>query len=140
MNPIPDSARAVIESGRLAHCVTLNADGSPQMSAVWVGLDGQEVVMAHMRRNVKVGNLERDSRIVLALEGADRNAIGMQEYVVLHGHATVTEGGAADLLQRLAKVYGGPDAEFPLPPNPPPGYVVRIAVDRVGGFGPWTED
>ncbi len=138
MNPIPESVRTVVESGRLAHCVTLNPDGSPQMSAVWVGLDGDDVVMAHMRQNVKVRNLERDHRIVLALEGAGSNAIGMQEYVVLYGHATVTEGGAADLLRRLAKVYGGRDAEFPLPPNPPPGYVVRIAVDRVGGFGPWA--
>lgn len=138
MNPIPESVRAVVESGRLAHCVTLNADGSPQMSAVWVGIDGDDVVMAHMGRNVKVRNLERDPRIVLALEGSGRNAMAMQEYVVLYGQATVTEGGAADLLRRLAKVYGGPDAEFPLPPNPPPGYVVRIAVDRVGGFGPWA--
>jgi hypothetical protein len=50
----------------------------------------------------------------------------------------VTEGGAPELLNKLAKVYAGPDAEFPLPPEPPPGYVVHIAVDRIGGLGPWT--
>ena len=50
----------------------------------------------------------------------------------------MTEGGAAELLQRLAEVYGGPGTVFPLPPDPPPGFVVRIRADRVGGFGPWT--
>lgn len=138
MAPLPDSARALIESGVLAHCTTLNADGSAQASAVWVGLDGDDVVMAHLHRNAKVRNLQRDPRIVLSLQGGGRNAIGMQEYLVLHGRATVTEGGAADLLRRLATVYGGPGTEFPLPPEPPPGYVVHISVDRVGGFGPWV--
>jgi hypothetical protein len=67
-----------------------------------------------------------------------RNEIGTQQYLVVHGTATVTEGGAPELLQRLAEVYGGPDTVFPLPADPPPGYVVRITVDRIGGFGPWT--
>jgi len=139
MTTLPQSARDLIESGRLAHCVTVNADGSPQLSAVWVGLDDDEVVMAHIPRNAKVRNLQRDPRVVLGLEGDGRNEIGMQHHLVVHGTATVTEGGAPELLQRLVVVYGGPDATFPLPPDPPPGYVVRIRVDRIGGFGPWTD-
>ena len=143
MAPLPASARALITSGALAHCVTLNADGSPQVSAVWVGVegtaDGERIVMAHIPRNAKIRNLERDPRIVLSLEGSSRNAIGMQEYLVVHGTATITEGGAGELLKRLAKVYNGPDAEFPLAPDSPPGRVVHITVDRIGGFGPWTQ-
>lgn len=138
MATLPESARALISSGTLAHCVTLNADGSPQVSAVWVGLEGDEILMAHVPRNAKVRNLERDPRIVLSLQGERRNAIGMQEYLVVHGTATVVAGGAADLLRRLAKVYGGPDAEFPLPDSAPPGWIVRIAVNRIGGHGPWA--
>ncbi|MDN5858391.1 MAG: PPOX class F420-dependent oxidoreductase [Pseudonocardia sp.] len=138
MTTLPDSARALISSGALAHCVTLNADGSPQVSGVWIGLDGDELVMAHVPRNAKVRNLERDPRIVLSFAGPARNAIGMQDYLVVHGMATVVAGGAADLLRRLAKVYNGPDAEFPLPADAPPGWVVRIAVDRIGGHGPWA--
>jgi PPOX class probable F420-dependent enzyme len=146
---LPESARALVESGTLAHCVTLNADGSPQVSAVWVALerggDGtadapadDHIVMAHIPRNAKVRNLERDPRVVLSFQTDTRNPIGMQEYLVVHGTATVTAGGAAELLQRLVTVYGGPDARFPLPPNAPPGWLVRIAVDRIGGFGPWV--
>ncbi len=139
MTTLPQSARDLVESGRLAHCVTVNADGSPQVSAVWVGLDGDEVVMAHVPRNAKVRNLGRDPRVVLSMEADGRNDIGMQHHLVIHGTATVTEGGAPELLQQLVKVYGGPDATFPLPPDPPPGYVVRIHVDRIGGFGPWAD-
>jgi len=141
--PLPASARALLTSGALAHCVTLNADGSPQVSGVWVGIedtaDGERIVMGHVPRNAKVRNLERDPRIVLSLEATGRNAIGMQEYLVVHGTATITAGGAGELLQRLATVYNGPDAEFPLGPDSPPGWVVHIAVDRIGGFGPWTQ-
>jgi PPOX class probable F420-dependent enzyme len=139
---LPASARALVTSGALAHCVTINADGSPQVSAVWVGIEdtaeGERIVMAHIPRNAKVRNLERDPRIVLSLQAEERNAIGMQNYLVVHGTATITEGGAGTLLKRLAKVYGGPDAEFPLAPDAPPGRVVHIEVDRIGGFGPWT--
>lgn len=145
MATLPESARVLIEAGTLAHCVTVNPDGSPQVSAVWVALerggDGtadDHIVMAHIPRNAKVRNLERDPRIVLSFQADARNPIGMQEYLVVHGTATVTPGGAAELLQRLATVYGGPDARFPVPPNAPPGWLVRIAVDRIGGFGPWV--
>jgi PPOX class probable F420-dependent enzyme len=135
---LPDSARALIDSGVLAHCVTLNADGSPQVSAVWVGMEGDEIVMAHVPRNAKVRNLQRDPRVVLSLQADGRNAIGMQQYLVVHGRAAVTEGGAPELLRRLVRTYVGPDAEFPLPPDAPPGYVVRITPERIGGSGPWT--
>lgn len=92
--------------------------------------------MGHMHDSRKVRNLRRDPRIALSLDSDERNGIGMQHNLLVHGTATVTEGGAAELLQRLAKVYGGPDVEFPLPVDPPPGYVARIAVDRIAGLGP----
>ena len=66
-----------------------------------------------------------------------RNAYGLDHYLVLRGQARVTEGGAADLLQRLAHVYLGPDVVFPGMPNPPPGYVIRMTVERISGMGDW---
>jgi PPOX class probable F420-dependent enzyme len=143
MVDLPESARALIRSGTVAHCTTLDADGSPQLSAVWVGLaddDPNVVVMAHLPRNAKVRNLQRDPRIGLWLQTDERNAIGMQHYLVLRGTAQVTEGGAPELLTALAKVYGGADVEFPLPEDPPPGYVVRITTEKIRGYGPWVED
>ena len=52
---------------------------------------------------------------------------------------TVTEGGAPELLHRLAQTYVGPGTVFPPMPNPPPGFVTHVTVTRVGGNGPWTD-
>ena len=123
----------------MAHLVTLNGDGSPQLSCVWVGLDGEEIVCAHLPRHRKVKNIERDSRVALSIEADGLNAIGLKEYLVVYGSARVTEGGAPELLGRLARTYLGPDVEFPPMPNPPTGYITHITVDRIAGVGPWTE-
>ncbi len=136
---IPPGARALLESDALAHLVTLNADGSPQVSIVWVGLDGDEIVAAHLPWQQKLRNITRDPRVALSLEGTESNAIGLREYLVVHGHARIEEGGAADWLQNLAHTYIGPDAVFPPMPDPPPGYRTRITVERLGGVGPWAE-
>ena len=138
MAALPASARDLIESPALAHLVTLNADGSPQVTCVWVGLDGDEIVSGHLGRWQKVKNIERDPRVTLSIEGEKTNEMGLREYLVAHGRARIEEGGAPDLLQRLARTYIGPDVKFPPMPDPPPGYVVRVSVERVGGVGPWA--
>ena len=74
----------------------------------------------------------------LSIEAGTRNELGLVEYLVVHGTARVTEGGAAELLQRLAHVYLGPDVKFPPMDDPPPGYVTHITVERIGGVGPWA--
>jgi PPOX class probable F420-dependent enzyme len=135
---IPAEAREVIESDELAHMVTLNRDGSPQVTCVWVGLEGDKIVSAHLMRSQKVRNLERDPRVALSIETKRTNAMGLLEYLVVHGRARIQEGGAPELLQRLAYTYLGPDVKFPPMPDPPPGYVARITVERLGGVGPWA--
>jgi PPOX class probable F420-dependent enzyme len=138
MTSLPDSARAVLESAGLAHLVTLNPDGSPQVTVVWVGLDGDEIVAAHLPEHRKIRNIRNDSRVALSIETSNRNNIGLTEYLVIYGTARVTEGGAPDLLQELAHTYLGPDVKFPPMDNPPPGYITHIAVDRVAGVGAWA--
>jgi PPOX class probable F420-dependent enzyme len=135
---IPQEAREVLESDGLAHFVTLNADGSPQVTCVWAGLEGDEIVSGHLGRWQKVRNIERDPRVALSIEAKGTNELGMPEYLVVHGHARIEEGGAPELLQRLARTYIGPDVDFPPMPNPPPGFVTRITVERLGGVGPWA--
>ena len=131
-------ARKLIESGRLAHMVTLNPDGSPQVSCIWVGMDGDEIVSGHLPRNRKVKNVEREPRVALSIEGEGLDQMGLREYLVVRGTARVQEGGAAELLQRLARVDLGPDVTFPPMDDPPPGYVIRTTPERVGGSGPWV--
>jgi PPOX class probable F420-dependent enzyme len=137
---LPESARAVIESGALAHLVTRNRDGSPQVSCIWVGLEGDDIVSGHLRASQqKLRNVRRDPRVVLSLEAESANAVGMRHYLVVHGTARVTDGGAPELLQRLARTYVGPDVTFPPQPDPPAGFVMRITPERISGLGPWVD-
>jgi PPOX class probable F420-dependent enzyme len=138
MTSIPDSARALLTSNRLAHMCTVNPNGSPQLSVVWVGLDGDEVVFAHLGVGQKISNLRRDPRVSFSVEGTEIQPPGLQQYLVVHGTARITEGGGPELLQELAHVYLGPDVKFPAFDDPPAGVVVHIAVDRIGGVGPWA--
>jgi PPOX class probable F420-dependent enzyme len=139
MAALPESARDLIESGALGHLVTLNEDGSPQVTCVWMGMEDDELVAAHLRRQQKIRNIERDPRVTVTFEGTRLHPPGLKEYLVVHGRARVTEGGAPELLQRLAHVYLGPDVKFPPMPEPPPGFITRISVERIGGTGPWAD-
>jgi hypothetical protein len=109
---IPDSAREVLTSGRLGHLATIDPDGSPQITCAWIG------------------------RVSLSVETSNMNPHGLIEYLVVYGRARVTEGGAPELLQRLAYTYIGPGVTFAPMANPPPGFVTRIAPIRYGGIGP----
>jgi PPOX class probable F420-dependent enzyme len=137
VSAIPDEARAVLESDALAHLVTINPDGTPQVSCVWVGLEDDDVAFASLGPRRKLDNIRRDPRVTLSLEGSTVSALGLKEYLVVYGRARIEEGGGPELLQRLAHVYLGPDVKFPPMDDPPPGVVVRISVDRLGGHGPW---
>jgi PPOX class probable F420-dependent enzyme len=136
---LPAEARKLIESPALAHLVTLNEDGSPQVTCVWVGLDGDELVSGHLSpRQRKLRNVRHNPRVVVSIEGTAMHGPGMKEYLVVHGSARVEPGGGAELLQRLAYVYLGPHVKFPPMDDPPTGFVMRITPERLGGFGPWT--
>jgi PPOX class probable F420-dependent enzyme len=137
--PLPDAARALLESAAVAHVVTLDADGGPQVTAAWVGLEGDEIVLATLPDQRKLRNLRRDPRIALSIPTTTTNAWGLLEYLVVYGTARVTEGGGAEVLQRLAHTYLGPDVVFPPMPDPPPGFVTRITPERLGGVGPWNQ-
>lgn len=138
MAPIPDAARDLLDSDAVAHVVTLDEDGSPQVTAAWVGIDGDEVVLATLPDQRKLRNLRRDPRVALSIPSSRMNDWGLLEYLVVYGTARVTEGGAPELLQRLARTYLGPDVPFPPMPDPPPGYITRITPERFGGVGPWN--
>jgi PPOX class probable F420-dependent enzyme len=133
---MPDLARAVIESGRLAHLVTINRDGSPHVTIVWVGIDGDEIVIGKLARDRKLANIDRDPRVSLSIE-AEGDQFGMQNYLVVEGTARIEEGGGPELLHDLAQRYIGPGTPFPPMPNPPAGFVIRITPTTVRGMGPW---
>ncbi len=138
MTGLPSTARAVLESGALAHLVTLGEQGAPQVSCVWVGVEEEEIVFASLGPRRKLDNIAREPRVAISMEGTGTNQMGLKHYLVVYGRARITEGGGPELLQRLARVYLGPDVKFPPMDDPPPGVVVRIAPERLAGVGPWA--
>lgn len=137
MPPVPDELRELIASGPMAHLSTINPDGSPQVTVIWIGLDGDDLVSGHMTRQRKLRNIERDPRVALSFDAPRVPGAFLNEYAVVRARAAIEPGESAwDLLNRLAKVYVAPDAEFPAPRGP--GYVLRYAVERISGVGPWA--
>ena len=137
---LPESAKELIRTGALGHLVTTNRDGSPQVTCVWVAVEGDELLTAHLNAHQrKLENVRRDSRVVLSFEGTEIHSPGLREYVVVRGRAEIEEGGAPELLQELAHVYLGPEVRFPPMDDPPAGVRMRITVERISGVGPWAE-
>ena len=137
MGELPNELRGLIESGPLAHVTTINPDGSPQVTVIWIGLDGDALVSGHLHHHKKLKNMERDPRVVLSFTAPRDHGVVMNPYVVLRARATVEPSDAAwDLLNRLTKVYMSPDSEFPAPKAP--GYIVRYEIERISGVGPWA--
>ena len=134
---LPPSIRDFIAAGPLAHVVTLGRNGDPHVSMAWVGLEGDELVIGTLHDQAKLQNLRADPRIAMSFGASGRNAYGLDHYLVLRGRAKVTEGGAPELLQRLAHVYLGPEVVFPPMPNPPPGFIIRMTAERISGLGDW---
>ncbi len=121
----------------MAHLSTINPDGSPQVTVIWIGLDGDDVVSGHMSHRKKLRNIERDPRVVLSFDGPRDHKAFLNPYAVLRARAAVDPSDDAwDLLNRLAKVYTSSDSEFPAAEGP--GYIVRYTIERIGGVGPWV--
>jgi PPOX class probable F420-dependent enzyme len=137
MRGLPNELQDLIASGPLAHLSTINADGSPQVTVIWIGLDGEDLVSGHMSRRAKLRNIERDPRVVLSFDAPRAPGVFLNEYAMLRAQAVVYPSEDAwDLLNHLAKVYVSPDTEFPAPKGP--GYIVRYSVERIGGVGSWV--
>jgi hypothetical protein len=94
-------------------------------------------VSGHLNNHLKLRNIRRDPRAAVSVETGGRTD-GLVHYLVIRGTGRVVDGGAPELLQRLAHVYLGPEVTFP-PPGVPGGYVLRITPERVSGVGPGSE-
>jgi PPOX class probable F420-dependent enzyme len=137
---IPASVREFMGTGPLAHLVTLDPDGTPRVTLTWAGLYGDEVVFATFFHTdqPKIRNLRRDPRVTLSLQATEHTGEGLHPYLVIRGRARVTEGGALEVMDRLAEAYLGPGRRYPMR-DVPPGVVARVTVEKLYGQGPWRE-
>lgn len=137
MSALPEELRSLIKAGPLVHLSTVDSDGSPQVTVIWVGLDGDDLVSGHMAHYRKLRNIERDPRVVLSFTAPRDPTAVLNPYAVLRAEAKVEPSEEAwDLLDRLTRIYMSPADTFPAPRGP--GYIVRYSVKRVGGVGAWA--
>ena len=135
-----DTARQLLGSNP-ATLVTINRDGSSQVSVVWIVVqrtaDGDdELVTAHLADYLKLRNIRRDPRVSVTVVSTDRSG-PFTPYLSIKGTARIQEGGAPELLEELTTAMFGPGTNFP-PPDAPPGYLTRITIEKIGGVGPWA--
>jgi PPOX class probable F420-dependent enzyme len=132
--------RQLIESGPMAHLSTVNPDGSPQVTVIWIGLDGDDVVSTHMTdTTIKFRNIRRDPRVALSFDVPRQVGVWINPYAVMYARAAVEPSSRIwDLMDRRAKVYVSPDAHVAIPEKSEPGFLVRYSITRIGGIGPWV--
>ena len=129
--PLPQSVKKILQDKAYGHVTTFNAQGKPQVTMVWADVDGDEVLFNTAEGRLKPQNLRRDPRIIISVQ--DRN--DPQSYMVFHGKATVTDAGADDHIDKLAKRFLGAD-KYPFRRPGEKRVMVRTKVDRIGGYGP----
>jgi PPOX class probable F420-dependent enzyme len=125
--PLSDAVRELVDGKNYATLATINVDGGPQTSAMWVGRDGDELLFSTIAGRLKDRNMRRDPRVsVTIMDRADP-----ERYAEVRGRATITEEGGRDLDNTLSWKYDGRDAG-----EDAPGavrVVVRVAADKVTG-------
>ena len=128
---LSDSARSLLRAPNLGVLATLNPDGSPQTSVVWLGTDGDDVVISSQAGRRTVLNLDRDPRASLCVFDVS----DPERYVEVRGTASITEDEGRRLTVQLAEEYegeGGGEEYLRLPPEKV-RVTIRITPHRVAG-------
>jgi PPOX class probable F420-dependent enzyme len=125
---LSEATLALVDGKNYAILATINPDGSPQTSVLWVGRDGNDLLFSTVAGRVKHRNMERDPRVsVTVLDSADP-----ENYVELRGRVSMTPDVDRALDTRLSWKYDGRD-----PGEDRPGavrVVVRMVVEKVTGY------
>jgi len=125
--PLSDATLRLVDGKNYAVLATVNPDGSPQTSVVWVGRDGDELLFSTVEGRVKHRNMRRDPRVsVTVIDWSDP-----ENYVELRGRVSMTPDHGRRLDTQLSWKYDGRD-----PGQDRPGavrVVVRMVVEKATG-------
>jgi PPOX class probable F420-dependent enzyme len=104
MVEIPERGRQIIDKKSYAHVATLMADGSPQVTPVWVERDGDLILINSHEDRLKPRNLRRDERVAVSIQDPDEPLVAL---IVRGRAAELTHDGADEDFDRLAHKYTG---------------------------------
>jgi PPOX class probable F420-dependent enzyme len=103
MATLPEAAQALFDATEFVTLATVQPDGQPQLSVVWVEREGDDLLMSTTTNRQKYRNLERDPRASVLLYPKDNP----YSYVEVRGNVTMTEEGGRELIDRLNQKYMG---------------------------------
>ena len=123
-----EETRRLLDGRHYAVLATINPDGGPQTSAMWVGRDGDDVLFSTVAGRRKHRNLERDPRASVSVIDSD----DAENYVELRGRVTIEDDVGRAFDTRLSWKYDGRDPD----PDPPGAVrvVLRMSVDKATGY------
>lgn len=122
---LPEAARALLDRPEFATVATIEPDGQPHLSVVWVGRDGDDVLFSTLRGRRKATNLERDARATVLVYPAD----DPYRYLEIRGTATLEDDPDASLIDEMSHKYtGGPWTKVPADVD---RVVVRVSPTKV---------
>jgi PPOX class probable F420-dependent enzyme len=125
---LTDEQARLLEEPNVATVGTVNPDGSPQLTIVWIDWDGEHVLFNTAAGRVKPRNLERDPRVsVLVADRADP-----YRWVAVRGLAELTSNGADEHIDKLARKYTGAGWQ---PKSGERRLLVRVRPERVSAYG-----
>jgi PPOX class probable F420-dependent enzyme len=132
MAAIPDEAKHLFENKDFAHVATLNSDGSPQVSAVWIGLDGDLITFNTAEGRLKTTNLQRDPNVAISIAGQENP----YENLIVQGKVVeLTHDGADEDIDALAKRYLDADS-YPFRQEGEQRVIVKIEPQKVNHTNP----
>lgn len=132
MAAIPDEAKHLFEGKDFAHVATINPDGSPQVSAVWIGLDGDLITFNTAEGRVKPKNLRANPDVAISIAGQENP----YENLMVQGKVVeLTQDGADDDIDALAKRYLDADS-YPFRQPGEERVIVKIEPQKVNHTNP----
>ncbi|GAA3026165.1 PPOX class F420-dependent oxidoreductase [Actinokineospora globicatena] len=126
-SPLSEGAKALLDGANFATLATLNPDGSPQTSVLWIRRDGDDVLLSTVAGRQKEKNLRRDPRVSVTVYAKDNP----YSYIEVRGAAELTTEGGDDLINELSEKYTGKPYSGDSPDTV--RVVVRITPERVTG-------
>lgn len=131
---MPDEVADVLSRPIVASVTTVNPDGSPQVTVVWIEQQQDDVVFWTDVASIKVRNLTNDARLAISLIDDQRSlGQGVPVYYTLYGRATIVPGEDAELIRRLTTKYMG-RSDYPFGSTEATA-VVRVRAERFAGNG-----
>ena len=128
---LPQSIKSLLEDEAYGHLVTRNKDGSPQITMVWMDVDGDTPQFNTAEGRIKPDNIRNNPNVIVTVQSKE----DPQAYAAIYGRATITTEGADAQIDKLAKRFLGLDS-YPFRQDGEQRLRVEIDVDKIRGMGP----